>query len=197
MFAKYDPQLVKQAKRNKKKQEELKQEFRKWKKQPRTEYEKYKKEDQPVIDAIEQVKQGLEGIGDNVLKAIEENREVEKQMIPYHHHHQDFNDIPQIEQYDSDKDYTLSESEIQKVFNQYEKERKLKDVKKINVSERMLKYINHSEDTVFGLRPVGMFKYIGSLPVKFDGNKVIIAEKEYEGTDGLMTLLTKKTHYYG
>ena len=51
--------------------------------------------------------------------------------------------------------------------------------------------LNNSNDFVFGLRPNGDKRYIGDTEVDFSKEEIIIKEKSYKVTNGLLTLLTR------
>jgi len=61
--------------------------------------------------------------------------------------------------------------------------------------------LNNSNDFLFGLRPDGGKRYIGDKEVDFNNEEIIIKEKRYKVTNGLLTLLTrsdvKKEDYSG
>lgn len=62
-----------------------------------------------------------------------------------------------------------------------------------HLGPKLTEYLNNANDHAFGFRPVGKYKYIGDTKVDFDNNNIIVEGKKYEGTDGLLGLLTNKS----
>lgn len=208
MLAHYEPMVDKKSKKKKRKEDseiaikqankklrklqELKEGFRAWNTKPITEYEIYKKEDQPVIDAIVQVKDELGGIKDDVIKAIGENKELENRLMPYKHEYNKL--LPSTPEnefltgasddddlfYDLEKVRTIRKGLENKIEKEKKKlsERQLfpveDDSNVVNLSSKLTDYINNANDYIFGLRPVGTDRYIGDSKIKFDNDTTFI-----------------------
>lgn len=93
MFTKYKPKKIREEK------VKIKDTLREWKQHDRNQYEKYKKEDQPVIDKLDDLVGKVDHIGKELIHSIE-NEHDNKQLVPknmilmlilyfqYHQHHQ-------------------------------------------------------------------------------------------------------------
>jgi len=62
----------------------------------------------------------------------------------------------------------------------------------VTLGRMLAEYLNKCDDHIFGLRPEGFKRFIGNTEAKFDNDRIIIGERTYECTEGLLKLLTRK-----
>ncbi|XP_049772104.1 uncharacterized protein LOC126154494 [Schistocerca cancellata] len=62
----------------------------------------------------------------------------------------------------------------------------------VHIGPNLKKYLMNVKDNTFGIRPENNDYFIGNTKITFDYDDIIINDKKYIGTDGLLQLLTQK-----
>ena len=170
------------------------------------EYDRNKKQEQPMIDAIQE-------LGHKIEQVTSENKNLIKELVPVAVHNLDYPRTPTETSFekklfarqdsDDDERYNANDERSNAGAERYNASDErynasvqgvlpLTNYRTTIIGEKITQYLNNCDDHVFGLRPEGAKRFIGDSEVDFKDEALIIKGTIYGATDGLMKLLTRK-----